>query len=132
MPMWCSSSDTPKQVGSVPEPHHRIVRIPPGESIVLNSAERAPYLLLIEIVHSDLDFDPSKRNNREVLKKILVKEEEGRNGSKDLPETLYAFAQTCLSFAKGRSKAMAILPNMMLPAPINTTLKSPWVNDVGN
>lgn len=82
--MWCSSADTPRQVGSVPEPHHRIVRIPPGESIVLNSAERAPYLLLIEIVHSDLDFDPSKRSNREVLKKILLKEEEGRGGYKDL------------------------------------------------
>ncbi|KAH8106978.1 kinase-like protein [Cristinia sonorae] len=81
MPMWCSSSDATGVAGSVPEPHHRIVRIPPGESVVLNSAERAPYLLLIEIVHDDLDFDPSKRSNREVLKKILIKTEEGRSGS---------------------------------------------------
>ncbi|OBZ75121.1 hypothetical protein A0H81_04201 [Grifola frondosa] len=47
-----------------PQPHHRIVRIPPGESVVLNSAERAPYLLLIEILHGDLDFDPAKRSTR--------------------------------------------------------------------
>ncbi|TCD71888.1 Phosphatidylinositol 4-kinase pik1alpha (PI4-kinase)(PtdIns-4-kinase) [Steccherinum ochraceum] len=84
MPMWCSSSDAARAENSIPEPHHRIVRIPPGESVVLNSAERAPYLLLIEIVHADLDFDPSKRNNREILKKLLLKEEEGRGKSGEL------------------------------------------------
>ncbi len=75
MPMWCTSSDSPRPPQGIPEAHHRIVRIPPGESVVLNSAERAPYLLLIEIVHSDLDFDPSKRGNREVLKKFIAKED---------------------------------------------------------
>ena len=74
--MWCSSSDNPDPTTGIPEPHHRIVRIPPGESVVLNSAERAPYLLLIEILHADLDFDPAKRSNKEVLKKIVVKENE--------------------------------------------------------
>lgn len=84
MPMWCSSSDKPDPKTGIPEPHHRIVRIPPGESVVLNSAERAPYLLLIEILHDDLDFDPSKRNNKEVLKKIVVKENERKGASHDL------------------------------------------------
>ena len=64
---------------AIHEPHHRIVRIPPGESVVLNSAERAPYLLLIEILHTDLDFDPNKRSNKEILKKIVLKE-----GNKDI------------------------------------------------
>lgn len=77
--MWCTSSDTPSPVQGIPEPHHRIVRIPPGESVVLNSAERAPYLLLIEIIHGDLDFDPSKRGNKEVLRKFIAKED-GRSG----------------------------------------------------
>lgn len=84
MPMWCSSSDTLDAGSGIPEPHHRIVRIPPGESVVLNSAERAPYLLLIEIIHGDLDFDPLKRGNREVLKKIVVKENERKGASQDL------------------------------------------------
>lgn len=44
--------------------------------MVLNSAERAPYLLLVEILHNDLDFDPTKRGNREIIKKIVVKENE--------------------------------------------------------
>ncbi|KAF8628405.1 hypothetical protein AX15_003928 [Amanita polypyramis BW_CC] len=83
MPMWCTSSDAPRgHRGS--QPHHRIVRIPPGESVVLNSAERAPYLLLIEILHDDLDFQPLKRSNKEILKKIVAKEEERKGASKEL------------------------------------------------
>ncbi|OSC99048.1 kinase-like protein [Trametes coccinea BRFM310] len=84
MPMWCTSSDAPQPPNNIPQPHHRIVRIPPGESVVLNSAERAPYLLLIEILHNDLDFDPNKRANREILKKIVVKENESKGASRDL------------------------------------------------
>jgi phosphatidylinositol 4-kinase B len=84
MPMWCSSADKPDPTNGIPEAHHRIVRIPPGESVVLNSAERAPYLLLIEILHGDLDFDPNKRSNKEVLKKIVMKENERKGASSDL------------------------------------------------
>ncbi|KIJ69371.1 hypothetical protein HYDPIDRAFT_164930 [Hydnomerulius pinastri MD-312] len=89
MPMWCSSSDTPRPSPSpsspcATQPHHKIVRIPPGESVVLNSAERAPYLLLIEILHDDLDFDPAKRGNKEALKRIVVKESEKKGGAGEL------------------------------------------------
>ncbi|KAI0341619.1 kinase-like protein [Trametopsis cervina] len=84
MPMWCSSSDTLDPETGLTEPHHKIVRIPPGESVVLNSAERAPYLLLIEILHAELDFDPIKRPNKEILKKIVAKENERKGASGDL------------------------------------------------
>ncbi|KAF9005664.1 kinase-like domain-containing protein [Cyathus striatus] len=80
MPMWCSSSDSPQGPDDLPQPHHRIVRIPPGESVVLNSAERAPYLLLVEILNNDLDFDPSKRANKDILRKVVNKEVE-RSGT---------------------------------------------------
>ncbi|KAF5365657.1 hypothetical protein D9758_003331 [Tetrapyrgos nigripes] len=83
MPMWCNSADTP-QSSRIPHPHHRIVRIPPGESVVLNSAERAPYLLYIEILNDDLDFDPQKRNNKDLLKKIVLKENERSTSSRGL------------------------------------------------
>ncbi|KDR81625.1 hypothetical protein GALMADRAFT_239690 [Galerina marginata CBS 339.88] len=78
MPMWCSSADATENSQGVPEPHHRIVRIPPGEAVVLNSAERAPYLLLVEILNGDLDFDPAKRSNKEILRKVVTKEVEQR------------------------------------------------------
>jgi hypothetical protein len=84
MPLWCHSSDEASSPQSIPAPHHRIVRIPPGECVVLNSAERAPYLLVIEILHNDLDFDPDHRHNKSTLQKILVKENEKTGTSRDL------------------------------------------------
>lgn len=74
MPMWCSGFDSPMDTKGRPKAHHRIVRIPPGESVVLNSAERAPYLLILEILHGDLEFDPAKRSNKELLKDMVRKE----------------------------------------------------------
>ena len=84
VPLWCPSSDVPQGPDGIPQPHHRILRIPPGESVVLNSAERAPYLLVLEILHGDLDFNPTKRNNKEILRKIAVKESERKGASKDI------------------------------------------------
>ncbi|KAF8894630.1 hypothetical protein BD779DRAFT_1502166 [Infundibulicybe gibba] len=84
IPLWCSFPDTPPTSHNAPTAHHRVVRIPPGESVVLNSAERAPYLLLVEILHDDLDFDPSKRGNREILKKILSTNPEQTGASRDM------------------------------------------------
>lgn len=74
MPMWCTAYDSTSDKRNPYKPHHRIVRVPPGESVVLNSAERAPYLLLLEILHDDLDFDPSKRANKPLLKEIVKKD----------------------------------------------------------
>lgn len=55
--------------------HHRVVRINPSEAVVLNSADRAPYLLHVEVLQDDLDFDPERRSNRESLKKLVVAED---------------------------------------------------------
>jgi len=78
--MWCSTSDSPEGNTGIPIPHHKIVRIPPGEAVVLNSAERAPYLLYMEVLKDDLDFDPGKRSNREILRKIIIKEGGQKHG----------------------------------------------------
>ena len=120
MPMWCPSSDYPKHRGGVPQPHHRIVRIPPGESVVLNSAERAPYLLLIEILNEDLDFDPGKRNNKEVLKKIIMKEHERKGASRDLVSfnTLPATQHGSRSLSVSRSavgRTIPVIPPVVMP-----------------
>ena len=74
--------------------------------MVLNSAERAPYLLLIEILHNDLDFDPGKRSNKEILKKIVVKENESKGTSKDL-----------VSFARKDSSKPK--PSLVIPDHVN-------------
>ncbi|KAI8322430.1 kinase-like protein [Martensiomyces pterosporus] len=50
IPLWCPDSD-----GSH---HHRIVRIPTEDTVVLNSAERAPYLLTLEVLEPDMADHP--------------------------------------------------------------------------
>ncbi|ORY31967.1 hypothetical protein BCR39DRAFT_524853 [Naematelia encephala] len=95
MPLWCAADHSHEEGGqtssSAPlslrrdrsktsrtKGHSRVVRISPGDSVVLNSAERAPYLLHVEILEGDLDFDPTRRENRELLKKIVVQEDAKR------------------------------------------------------
>ncbi|KAJ1969556.1 Phosphatidylinositol 4-kinase pik1alpha (PI4-kinase)(PtdIns-4-kinase) [Dispira parvispora] len=46
LPLWCSAKDKYS-------PHHKIVRIAPTDAVVLNSAERAPYLIMVEVVETD-------------------------------------------------------------------------------
>ncbi|KAI7885089.1 hypothetical protein K492DRAFT_234424 [Lichtheimia hyalospora FSU 10163] len=50
IPLWCpATAEKPH--------HHRVVRISPSDAVVLNSAERAPYLLMIEVLDDELSFD---------------------------------------------------------------------------
>ncbi|CCH43783.1 phosphatidylinositol 4-kinase [Wickerhamomyces ciferrii] len=46
---------------------HKIVHITANEAAVLNSAERVPFLLLIEYLSDELDFDPSTNENDKLL-----------------------------------------------------------------
>lgn len=98
MPTWCESDHGHEKggetaaglplkarasfSGSSPahKAHHRVVRISPGDSVVLNSAERAPYLIHVEVLTGDLDFDPAKRANRDLLRKIVSGEEKKKAG----------------------------------------------------
>ncbi|WVN86146.1 uncharacterized protein L203_101307 [Cryptococcus depauperatus CBS 7841] len=96
MPLWCTaehSHETPSpNVPTQPlyaqrmsaKGHSRIVRISPGESVVLNSAGRVPYLIHVEILEGDLNFDPTKRENRELLKKIVVQEDMKKRRAKGI------------------------------------------------
>lgn len=71
-PTWCQGTamDDPRQ-----ERHHRVVRISASEAVVLNSADRVPYLLHVEVLRNDLDFDPNRRYNRELLQRIFDRDE---------------------------------------------------------
>ena len=51
--------------------HHRIVRINPAEATSLNSAERVPYLLMVEVLKEDFDFDPDTEQNQQLLEKLM-------------------------------------------------------------
>lgn len=51
--------------------HHRIVRLNPAEATSLNSAEKVPYLLMLEVIREDFDFDPDSQQNQHLLAKLL-------------------------------------------------------------
>lgn len=51
--------------------HHRIVRLNPAEATVLNSAEKVPYLLMVEILRDDFTFDPDTTENERLLGTLL-------------------------------------------------------------
>lgn len=69
--------------------HHRVVRVNPAEATVLNSAERVPYLLMVEVLLDDFDFDPDTEQNQTVLANIFLeksKSEGNRRRIFDLSE----------------------------------------------
>ncbi|SPO24141.1 related to PIK1 - phosphatidylinositol 4-kinase [Ustilago trichophora] len=77
-PLWCTADD--KDVASTtgkaqPSRHHRVIRINPSEAVVLNSADRVPFLLHVEVLNNDLDFDPDRRQNRETLRRLVTEED---------------------------------------------------------
>ncbi|GME36397.1 Phosphatidylinositol 3-/4-kinase catalytic [Neofusicoccum parvum] len=57
--------------------HHRIVRLNPAEATSLNSAERVPYLLMVEVLREDFDFNPDSEVNQTLLTRLLA--EKGTN-----------------------------------------------------
>lgn len=46
---------------------HQILRLNINEAFVLNSAERVPFLLLVEFLNEEMDFDPQTEHNRSIL-----------------------------------------------------------------
>ncbi|KAK3044578.1 hypothetical protein LTS18_000903, partial [Coniosporium uncinatum] len=52
--------------------HHRVVRLNPAEATSLNSAERVPYLVLVEVLREDFDFNPDSDVNNELLTRLLA------------------------------------------------------------
>ncbi|EDU42416.1 phosphatidylinositol 4-kinase PIK1a [Pyrenophora tritici-repentis Pt-1C-BFP] len=75
--------------------HHRIVRINPAEATSLNSAERVPYLLMVEVLEEDFDFDPDTEQNQQLLEKLMLEKGTSRRRLFDITHAEYlAFDRT--------------------------------------
>lgn len=66
--------------------HHRIVRLNPAEATVLNSAEKVPYLLMVEVLRDDFSFDPEAGDNEQLLVRLLSEQGSNRRRIFDLSE----------------------------------------------
>ncbi|KAG0214357.1 Phosphatidylinositol 4-kinase pik1alpha (PI4-kinase)(PtdIns-4-kinase) [Mortierella sp. GBA30] len=59
VPLWCHAT--------VENPHHhRVVRIPPQDAVVLNSADRVPYLLQVEVLETDMSVEEIRAQRRDL------------------------------------------------------------------
>ncbi|KAI9804118.1 MAG: hypothetical protein M1825_001520 [Sarcosagium campestre] len=67
--------------------HHRIVRMSPAEATVLNSAERVPYLLMVEVLREDFDFDPDTEANEQLLATLVAEKGTHQRRIFDITET---------------------------------------------
>ncbi|KAG0262423.1 Phosphatidylinositol 4-kinase pik1alpha (PI4-kinase)(PtdIns-4-kinase) [Actinomortierella ambigua] len=60
IPLWCRAT--------IENPHHhRVVRIPPQDAVVLNSADRVPYLLQVEVLETDMSVEEIRALRRDPL-----------------------------------------------------------------
>lgn len=66
--------------------HHRIVRLNPTECTVLNSAEKVPYLLMVEVLRDDFTFNPETPENEALLKNLLAEHGTSRRRIFDLSD----------------------------------------------
>ncbi|CAG8587488.1 4637_t:CDS:2, partial [Paraglomus occultum] len=57
IPLWCPATTESPQ-------HHRVVRISPTDAVVLNSADRVPYLVLVEVLEEDMGFGSSEAQSK--------------------------------------------------------------------
>ncbi|KAI5967960.1 PIK1 [Candida margitis] len=58
---------------------HKILKLSINEACVLNSAERVPYLLLIEYLSDELDFNPFTEYNQRLINRKLQESESKRS-----------------------------------------------------
>ncbi|ESZ95466.1 phosphatidylinositol 3 [Sclerotinia borealis F-4128] len=67
--------------------HHRIVRLNPAEATVLNSAEKVPYLLMVEVLRDDFTFNPETLDNERLLSRLVSEEGTHKRRRFDLSES---------------------------------------------
>lgn len=67
--------------------YHKILKLNVNEACVLNSAERVPFLLLIEYLSDEMDFNPYSDENQQILQ-ANAKMSEGTFGLRTAVETV--------------------------------------------
>lgn len=86
--------------------HHRIVRLNPAEATSLNSAEKVPFLLMLEVLREDFDFDPDSEQNQLLLSKVLA---ENGKPKRRLFDTTDAARDAAMRSPQGGSKSDSVL-----------------------
>nr|POE59219.1 phosphatidylinositol 4-kinase pik1a [Quercus suber] len=86
--------------------HHRIVRLNPAEATSLNSAQKVPYLLMLEILREDFDFDPDNAQNIHLLATIGPDKARPKRRLFDISD---AARQNSIQSSSGEAQADSVL-----------------------
>lgn len=73
-------------VTSTKKKFHKILKLSVNEACVLNSAERVPFLIFVEFLSDELDFDPSSLQNKRILENRTKQHKKGYPVSKNTME----------------------------------------------
>lgn len=102
--------------------HHRIVRLNPAESTVLNSAEKVPYLMMVEVLRDDFSFDPNTADNQRLLATFL-------SGNGSSRKRLFDLSASSLSSSHEASKMVQMA---RVPDPVIDSVFEPGSGDLGS
>lgn len=61
-------------ITSTRKKYHKLLKLSVNEAFVLNSAERVPFLMFVEFLSDEIDFNPANPNNRILLQKTTETE----------------------------------------------------------
>lgn len=86
--------------------HHRVVRINPAEAVSLNSAEKVPYLLMVEVLREDFDFDPESKQNLQLLADLVS--EKGKS-KRRLFDTSESAREASMHASQGETPSDSVL-----------------------
>ncbi|OWB75995.1 hypothetical protein B5S32_g142 [[Candida] boidinii] len=93
---------------------NKIVHIAVNESAVLNSAERVPYLLIFEYLSDEVDFDPTSKENQNLLKRLDDSTNNNNfknNGSQSFKKNQYRFDLAGTDMATASSSTINVDSN---------------------
>lgn len=106
--------------------HHRIVRLNPAEATVLNSAEKVPFLLMVEVLRDDISFNPETLDNERLLSRLVLEEGTHRRRRFDLSESGRSHSSSSIKSTE------LITPDSVFE-PINGDLgSSPLIRETGH
>ncbi|EDN93844.1 hypothetical protein SS1G_09711 [Sclerotinia sclerotiorum 1980 UF-70] len=86
--------------------HHRIVRLNPAEATVLNSAEKVPYLLMVEVLRDDFSFNPETLENDRLLSRLVSEEGTHKRRRFDLSESGRSYSNNSIKSTDNTSDSV--------------------------
>ncbi|ORZ29351.1 hypothetical protein BCR44DRAFT_1490646, partial [Catenaria anguillulae PL171] len=116
IPLWCLA-DTVDGASGSSRAHHQIVRISPSDAVVLNSADRVPFLLFVEVLDDDGDEDDKPLVSAKGTDLAAIKKAQASASAKDLAVAVAMVENAASSTSTSSSTTANVDRPTSAPAP---------------